>query len=83
MAKVGRPRIGKDTKEKMLYCRITEKEFFLLQNIAEKKDMTLSALFRETIEKHLLSNSDLKVLLDNVEPDRKKYEPEYWNCFIP
>lgn len=76
--KVGRPCIGKEPREKMVYCRVSDSEFDTLHKIAESRGKTMSALFREAVEKHLLKNQDLQVLLDNMEqpqqpPKRKAF----------
>lgn len=69
MAKVGRPLLGNEPKEKMIYCRISENEFNALVKVAERKGVTLSALFREAVEKQFLNKTDLSYLLDFMEPE--------------
>lgn len=69
MAKMGRPLLGNEPKGKMIYCRISENEFNALVKVAERKGVTLSALFREAVEKQFLNKTDLSYLLDFMEPE--------------
>ena len=68
--KMGRPLLGQEPKGKMIYCRISEKEFNALEKVAANRGVKLSALFREAVEKQFLNNNDLSYLLDQVEPEK-------------
>ena len=68
--KRGRPLMGNEPKGKMIYCRISEKEFNALEKVAANRGAKLSALFREAVEKQFLDNNDLSYLLDQVEPGK-------------
>lgn len=73
--KMGRPLLGQEPKGKMIYCRISEREFNALEKVAANKGVKLSALFREAVEKQFLNNNDLSYLLDHVEQEPEAPQP--------